>query len=236
MTSTHTARLTAAKISNALLHQNPILVQFIGLCPLLAVSSSFVNAFVLGLCTLFVLVVAMSLVSFLRTRIRLEIRLPIFILLIAGFTTLIEFALQLLTYSLYIAIGLFIPLITTNCLLLARAEAFASKKTVSQSLLDALFMGLGFFWVMLAMGAIRELLGSGSLFVGMAELTSIWPTSWLVQSGYFSGIPLFILPPGGFLVLGLMLAAFNAWQAKQQQQKTSQQGVAHNESTQNAIT
>lgn len=196
-------------IKHALWRNNPAMVQMIGLCPLLAVSSSVAVALLLAFCTLAVLVVAMSLIALFRHAIATEIRLPIFVLLIAGCTTLVEIGLQLVVYEFYLIIGLFVPLITTNCLLLARAESYASKHSFFASTQDAFLMGLGFAWVLVALGAMREVFGQGTLFVGLAELLPFWSDTWVLQLDAFTGFPLFALPPGGFIMFALLLVVRN---------------------------
>jgi electron transport complex protein RnfE len=191
---------------NGIWDNNPLLIQFVGLCPLMAVSNSFVNSMMLAFSTIFVLVASAFLVSFIKEYIRAEIRLPIFVLLIASLTTIVELFLQYFTYELYLVIGLYIPLITTNCILLARMESFASRNKISTSMIDAIAMGIGFFWVLLFIGSVREILGSGTLFYGMSDVFSFWSESWVINLGEKSSIPLFAFAPGGFLTMGLVLA------------------------------
>ncbi|MDG2090629.1 MAG: electron transport complex subunit E [Gammaproteobacteria bacterium] len=195
--------------SQALWHNNPALVQLLGLCPLLAVSSSVVNAVGLALATIMVLVCSNLLVSLIRHQVTDAIRLPAFVLIIAGFVTCVELLLQAFAYSLYLSIGIFIPLIVTNCAILGRAVSFAAKNTPLISAFDGLMTGLGFGLVLLALGAVRELIGTGALFANMELLlpfTENWELS--ILPGY-PGFLLALLPPGAFLFMGLLLALKN---------------------------
>jgi len=148
-------------LQNGLWHNNPALVQLLGLCPLLAVSNTTINGLALGLATTVTLVVANTLVSLTRHRVLHEIRIPVFILLIAGIVTVIDLLMNALLHQLYLNLGLFIPLIVTNCVILARAESFASRRPLRPSIIDGVAMGTGFSLVLLTLGAIRELLGTG---------------------------------------------------------------------------
>jgi electron transport complex protein RnfE len=149
---------------NGLWDNNQALVALLGLCPLLAVTNNIVNAIGLGLATTFVLVASNTTISIFRHYIRKEIRIPVFVLLIASFVTIVELAMQAYFYNLYLILGIFVPLIVTNCAILGRAEAFASKNTWGKSALDGLMMGIGFSIVLIILGALRELIGSGTLF------------------------------------------------------------------------
>ena len=195
--------------SQALWHNNPALVQLLGLCPLLAVSSSVVNALGLALATMMVLVCSNLLVSLIRLQVTDAIRLPAFVLIIAGFVTCVELLLQAFAYSLYLSIGIFIPLIVTNCAILGRAVSFAAKNTPLISAFDGLMTGLGFGLVLLALGAVRELIGTGALFANM-ELLLPFAENWELNilPGY-PGFLLALLPPGAFLFMGLFLALKN---------------------------
>ena len=155
---------------NGLWHNNPGLVQLLGLCPLLGVSNSVVNALGMGLATALVLACSNAAVSLIRNVVSDAVRLPIFVMIIAALTTCIELLMQAFTYELYQILGIFIPLITTNCIILGRAEAFAAKNPVLPASFDGLMMGTGFGLVMVAIGAVRELLGSGALFANMQLL------------------------------------------------------------------
>ena len=154
-------------VKNGLWTNNPALVQLLGLCPLLAVTGSIVNALGLGIATLAVLVGSNTIVSLIRNHVSDAVRLPAFVIIIAAFVTCAELLMKAFTYDLYQILGIFIPLIVTNCAILGRAEAFASKNKVGIAALDGLMMGLGFLAVLVALGAIRELLGSGTLFADM---------------------------------------------------------------------
>lgn len=196
--------------ANGLWHNNPVLVQGLGLCPLLAVSGSVVNALGLGLATTTVLTGSNVAISMARNYVPEAIRLPIFVIIIASFTTCIELLMNAFTYELYEILGLFIPLIVTNCVILGRADVCASRVAVAPAAFDGLMMGLGFTLVLVTLGAIRELLGAGTLFDNMQLL--LWPetASWKVTlvDGY-GGFLLAILPPGAFLVTGLLIAGKN---------------------------
>lgn len=195
---------------NGLWKNNPGLVQLLGLCPLLGTSNSTVNALGLGIATLLVLVCSNAAVSLIRNAVTPAIRLPVFVLIIAALTTCIELLMQAYTYQLYMILGVFIPLITTNCIILARAEAFAAKTHLPGALYDGFIMGLGFALVLLAIGMLRELLGTGMLFANMqlllGPLAANW--GWVVFDNY-PGFLLAVLPPGAFLVMGLLIALKN---------------------------
>ncbi len=183
--------------SQGLWRDNPVLVMMLGLCPVLAVSNSAVNALAMGLATTFVLIASGALVSILRNFIPKQVRIATYIVIIATFVTIVDYLIQAISLDLYNALGAFIQLIVVNCIILGRAEAFASRNTLLRTLVNASGMGLGFTLALLTLGSIREILGAGALF----------------------GIPLFgehfepwvvmIMPPGGFIVLSLMLVAFN---------------------------
>lgn len=189
---------------------NPGLVQLLGLCPLLAVTSTTTNGIGLGIATTITLLISNVLVSLSRNVLPNEIRIPAFVLIIAGAVTVIELIMQAWFYELYLILGIFIPLIVTNCAILARAEAFAAKNNVVDSLADALAMGLGFTLVLMALGAMREILGFGTIFkqanLMFGEFGSYLQTTIVPD---YSGFLLAILPPGAFLGLGLMLAIKN---------------------------
>lgn len=196
--------------SNGLWKNNPGLVQLLGLCPLLGVSNSVVNALGMALATAIVLAASNAAVSLIRNHVTDAVRLPAFVMIIAALTTCIELLMQAFTYELYQILGIFIPLITTNCIILGRAEAFAAKNSVAHATFDGLMMGAGFGLVLLAIGAVRELLGTGALFGNMQLLFGPVALHW--QINVFSNYPGFllaILPPGAFLVLGLLIALKN---------------------------
>lgn len=195
---------------NGLWKNNPGLVQLLGLCPLMGTSNSTVNALGLGLATLLVLICSNVAVSLIRSAVTPAVRLPVFVMIIAALTTCIELLMQAYTYQLYMILGVFIPLITTNCIILGRAEAFAAKNGVLASAYDGFIMGAGFALVLLAIGMIRELLGTGMLFANMHLLLGPIATNWTwVVFENYQGFLLAILPPGAFLVMGLLIALKN---------------------------
>ena len=153
---------------------NPALVQLLGLCPLLAVTSTITNALGLGLATLLVLVGSNITVSIVRNWVPKDIRIPVFVMIIAGFVTIVQLLMNAYTFGLYQSLGIFIPLIVTNCAIIGRAEAFASKNPVHLSAFDGLMMGLGFMLVLIVLGAMRELIGQGTLFDGADLLLGPW--------------------------------------------------------------
>jgi len=187
---------------------NPGLVQLLGLCPLLAVTTTFVNGLGLGLATLCVLACSNVLVSATRRFIRPQIRIPMYVLIISSLVTCIELIFLAWFPSLGRSLGIFVPLIVTNCAIVARAEVFASRNTVGKSLLDGLTMGSGFAVLLMAIGAFRELIGSGSILARLDMLFGGEPMAGLVLVD--GGFLLAILPPGAFLSLGLFVAAKNA--------------------------
>jgi len=182
--------------------ENPVFVQVLGMCPVLAVSNTARNALAMGLATLFVLVMSNAVISSLRSFIPKQVRIATFILVIATFVTAVDFAIQAISLDLHKALGAFISLIVVNCLILGRAEAFASKNPLGPSILDGLGMGLGFTFALFCLGAVREILGSGSLFG--VELFHDAFQDWVVM----------ILPSGGFFTLAAWLLFFNAYQER----------------------
>ncbi|NOZ52593.1 MAG: electron transport complex subunit E [Gammaproteobacteria bacterium] len=221
------------KISlDGLWHNNPGLVQLLGLCPLLAVSNTAINALGLGLATTLVLIGSNATVSAIRHIVRPELRIPVFVLVIASFVTIIEYLTKAFFYDLFTILGIFLPLITTNCAIIARAEAFASKNNVFHSLIDGLMMGLGFAAVLLLLGALREIIGQGTLFADahlMFGENARWLTITFIED--YRGFLLAILPPGAFLGLGFIIAGKN-YIDKQQKRKAAQQIYAIEGSTQ----
>ena len=195
---------------NGLWNNNVALVQLLGLCPLLAVTGTVINGLGLGVATLLTLVLSNSIVSAIRHMVRPEVRVPVFVMIIASIVTTIELAMNAYFHELFNILGIFIPLIVTNCSILARAEAFASKNRILPSALDGLMMGLGFAAVLVLLGALREALGHGTLFADahlmFGDIASNW-TITLVDD--YSGFLLAILPPGAFIGLGLIIAMKN---------------------------
>jgi len=194
---------------------NPALVQLLGLCPLLAVTSTVTNALGLGLATLLVLVGSNITVSVVRNWVPKDIRIPVFVMIIAGFVTIIQLLMNAYTFGLYQSLGIFIPLIVTNCAIIGRAEAYASKNPVHLSAFDGLMMGLGFMAVLVVLGTMRELIGQGTLFDGADLLLGPWAQSLRIEVFSFDNqFLLAILPPGAFLGLGLLIAAKNVIDAQ----------------------
>ena len=195
---------------NGLWKNNPGLVQLLGLCPLLRTSNSTVNALGLAIATALVLICSNAAVSLIRNAVTNAVRLPAFVMIIAALTTCIELLMQAFTYELFQILGIFIPLITTNCVILGRAEAFAAKNSVVRASYDGLMMGVGFGLVLVVIGATRELLGTGMLFTNMHLLFGSIAEHWqIVVFNDYKGFLLAILPPGAFLVLGLLIALKN---------------------------
>jgi electron transport complex protein RnfE len=189
---------------------NPGLVQLLGLCPLLAVTSTLTNAMGLGLATLFVLVCSNATVSAIRQWVPKEIRIPIFVLIIASFVTCVQLLMNAYTFGLYQSLGIFLPLIVTNCAIIGRAEAYASKNPFKQASFDGLMMGLGFLLVLMLLGAVREILGQGTLFDGANLLLGDWASVLRIEVYQLdSQFLLAILPPGAFIAMGFFIALKN---------------------------
>lgn len=190
---------------------NPALVQLLGLCPLLAVSGSVVNGLGLGLATLLVLTCSNIIVSLIRNVVSDAVRLPAFVMVIASLTTCIELLMKAFTFELYQILGIFIPLIVTNCAVLGRADAFASKNKILPATVDGFMMGLGFALVLVTIGAVRELLGNGTLFMDMHLLLGEGARGWGLQlfGSDYPGFLLAVLPPGAFIVTGFLIALKN---------------------------
>ena len=186
---------------------NIIFAQALALCPLLAVTSGASNGLGMGLASTSVLVASGFLVAAFRGIISPQVRIPVFILIIATLVTLVDLAMNAWVHDLHKVLGLFIPLIVTNCAILGRAESFASRNSVMPALFDGLTMGLGFTMVLVLLGAMREMLGSGTLFANAALLLGDWAHFMeLTLIADYKGFLLVILPPGGFLALGFLLA------------------------------
>lgn len=195
--SINTAPTSTDEFIKGLWKENPVFVQVLGMCPVLAVSNTAVNALAMGMATAFVLLMSNVLVSLLRNFIPKEVRIASYILIIATFVTITDYAIQAISVDLHKSLGAFISLIVVNCLILSRAEAFASKNTVSKSVMDALGMGLGFIIALFSLGAVREILGNGAFF-GI----SLFPDGfqeWVIM----------ILPAGGFFTLAAWLLVFD---------------------------
>jgi electron transport complex protein RnfE len=189
---------------------NPALVQLLGLCPLLAVTATVINGLGLGIATTLVLLGSNITVSLVRNFVPNEIRIPIFVMIIAAFVTIVQLLMNAFTFELYQALGIFIPLIVTNCAIIGRAEAYASKNRVQLAAFDGLMMGLGFTLVLVVLGAMRELLGYGTLLVGADLLLGDWAKDiTIVVFTTESPFLLAILPPGAFLCMGLLIAFKN---------------------------
>jgi len=205
------AKNSAAHIAlNGLWKNNPALVQLLGLCPLLGVSSSVVNALGLGLATVMVVTGSNIAVSLIRRQVNDAIRLPVFVMIIAAFTTCIELLMQAYTYELYRILGIFIPLIVTNCVILGRADGFASRNPVLPSAFDGLMMGAGFTIILVLLGALRELIGQGTLFANMDLLFGPVASDWnITVIPNYKQFLFAILPPGAFVFMGFLIALKN---------------------------
>jgi electron transport complex protein RnfE len=197
-------------VIDGLWKQNPGVIQLLGLCPTLAVTTTVVNGLSLGLATVIVMIVANASISPIRRFIPDEIRVPIFILVIAASVTVIDLAIHAYAEPLYKALGIFIPLIVTNCIVLARVESFASKNPILPSLYDGLFMGIGLCFVLVLLGGMREFLGKGTLFSGLdLILGQSYKDMGVEFFSNYEGFLLAVLPPGAFLGLALLIALTN---------------------------
>lgn len=195
---------------NGLWKNNPAIVQLLGLCPLLAVTGSVVNAIGLGLATTLVLVCSNTAVSLIRNIVSDAVRLPVFVMIIAAAVTCIELLMQAYTYELYQILGIFLPLITTNCVILGRADAFASKNSLLPAIHDGLMMGIGFSAILILLGGLRELSGTGAIFSNMDLLFGPAASDWtIVLFDNYKDFLLAILPPGAFIFTGLIIAVKN---------------------------
>ncbi len=201
---------TKSTFSRAAIERNPAWAQLLGLCPLLAVSNSLVNATGLALASGFVMLGSALTISALRAWIPQVVRLPCFVLVIATFTTLSVMLLEAYAFDLYLRVALFVQIIVSNCMILGRVEAFASRQPPLPAALDALGTAAGFALALLALGGVREALGQGSLFAGMEHLFGPTAAGWRIDLG--GGRPLLIalLPPGAFIIAGLLLGLGNA--------------------------
>ena len=184
-------------LMNGIIKENPVLILLLGLCPALAVSTQASNAVGMGIATTFVIICSNTAISLLRKVIPDKVRIPCFIVLIAGFVALVQMIVEAFAYPLYLALGIFLPLIAVNCIVFARAEVFAHKHKIIDSAIDALGMGAGFTLALLAMASLREIFGNGTWFG--------YPLPILFDNN----IPILTLPPGGFVVLGILVAIVN---------------------------
>jgi electron transport complex protein RnfE len=200
---------------NGLWKNNPAIVQLLGLCPLLAVTGSVVNAIGLAAATTLVLVCSNTSVSLIRNIVSDAVRLPAFVMIIAAAVTCIELLMQAFAYELYQILGIFLPLITTNCVILGRADGFAARNSLGPSLYDGLIMGVGFGAVLVLLGGLRELSGTGALFANMDLLFGPGAANWkVVVFNNYEPFLLAILPPGAFIFTGLIIALKNLIDAR----------------------
>jgi len=195
--------------------ENPVFVMMLGLCPVLAVTNSVENALGMGIASLFVLVCSNALISALRNFIPKQVRITTYIIIIATFVTLVDYLIQAISLDLYNKLGAFIQLIVVNCLILGRAEAYASKNSFTQSVISATGMGLGFTLALVMLGGVRELLGAGQLLGLQIFSTNFEP--WIVM----------ILPPGGFIVLGSWLLLFNYLEQRKTGKLITEEMMSH---------
>lgn len=204
-----TAPLTLDTFTQGLWKENPVFVMMLGLCPALAVTNTAANALAMGLATTFVLICSGLLVSLLRHLIPKQVRIASYIIIIATFVTMADYGIQAISLELYRALGAFIQLIVVNCIILGRAEAYASKNTPLRAVINGAGMGLGFTFALLSMGVVRELLGSGTLFGAQVMPDRFQP--WSV----------FVLPPGGFFVLAAWLMLFSTMRQRKAQKEAA---------------
>ena len=200
---------TTDEFIKGLWKENPVFVQVLGMCPVLAVTNTAMNGLAMGLATLFVLLMSNILVSFLRNFIPKQVRIATYILIIATFVTVVDYVIMAISLDLHKSLGAFIALIVVNCLILGRAEAFASKNTPFRSIMDALGMGVGFTFALLCLGVVREIFGNGSIFDIMIFDSSF--QEWII----------FILPGGGFFTLAAWLLIFNWMKERKERVKTA---------------
>lgn len=209
-------KVTLDTFMRGLWEENPVFVMLLGLCPVLAVTNSTINAIAMGLATLFVLVASSTLVSLLRKLIPKQVRIASYIIIIATFVTIVDYVIQAISLDLYNALGAFIQLIVVNCVILGRAEAYASKQRVGASVINAIGMGTGFTIALLCLGTVRELLGAGTI-LGVQIFSSNFEP-WVVM----------ILPPGGFFVLGGWLLLFDYLKQRKEQKLLNAEGAVAN--------
>lgn len=216
-----------AILRNGLWDQNQSLVALLGLCPLLATTTSATNGLGMGLATTAVLTCSNGTISLVRNLVRPEVRIPIFVLVIASFVTVVELIMQAFFYELHLVLGLFISLIVVNCIIIGRAEAFASKNRLDRALLDGLAMGLGSTLVLTTLGGLRELLAQGTLFDQIHLLLGASAQGLTVHLGdAFQGALIAILPPGAFIGLGLLIALKNLIDQRVKRQMPVRQSAA----------
>ncbi|MES9936243.1 MAG: electron transport complex subunit RsxE [Sedimenticola sp.] len=206
-------KITLDTFLRGLWEENPVFVMLLGLCPVLAVTNSTMNAIAMGLATTFVLVASSTLVSLLRKVIPRQVRIATYIIIIATFVTIVDYVIQAISLDLYNALGAFIQLIVANCVILGRAEAYASKQRLGASVINALGMGAGFTIALLCLGTVRELLGAGTI-LGV-QIFSVNFEPWVVM----------ILPPGGFFVLGAWLLLFEYLKQRKERKLLSEEGA-----------
>ena len=207
--------ITLDTFTRGMWKENPVFVMLLGLCPVLAVTNTTMNAIAMGLATLFVLVASSTLVSLLRNVIPKQVRIASYIIIIATFVTIVDYLIQAISLDLYNALGAFIQLIVANCVILGRAEAYASKQKVSTTIINSLGMGIGFTIALLFLGVTRELLGAGTILDVQIFSTSFEP--WIVM----------ILPPGGFFVLGSWLLLFEYIKQRKAESELNSEEVAN---------
>ena len=238
MDHTGAKKNSAAHIAlNGLWKNNPALVQLLGLCPLLGVSSSVVNALGLGLATMLVVTGSNIAVSLIRRQVNDAIRLPVFVMIIAAFTTCIELLMQAYTYELYRILGIFIPLIVTNCVILGRADGFASRNPVLPSAFDGLMMGCGFAAILVLLGALREVVGQGTLLANMDLLFGPVASDWTITLiPNYKQFLFAILPPGAFVFMGFLIALKNSIDRRLEQRRKDRTPAIDKESRRVRVT
>lgn len=195
-------KINFKEISRGIFKENPTFVLFLGLCPTLGVTTSAVNGIAMGLATLFVLILSNVIISMIKNLIPSKIRIPAYIMVIATLVTVLELSMKAYFPSLYEVLGIFIPLIVVNCIILGRAESYASKNSILNSMFDGIGNGLGFTLSLTVIGSIREIIGSGKLF-GLSMVDKL-----------FDPAMIFILPPGAFITIGVLVAVINKYKQK----------------------
>jgi Na+-translocating ferredoxin:NAD+ oxidoreductase subunit E len=214
--------------ANGVWKKNTSLVQILGLCPLLAVTTNIVNGAMLSLATIVVMAISGLVIASLRKFIPHEIRIPVFILIVAALVTIVDLLFNANLHQLYLVLGIFIPLIVTNCIVLARVEAFAAKNSPLQATFDGVFMGVGMLWTLVLLGGLRELIGKGTLFSGI-EMVFSSLQAWQLLPDNYPGFLIATLPPGAFILLGCLIAWKNwieARAAARQQYRSAQSAEA----------